>query len=381
MTVPAKNLKALAKQGRSALMTGARGGKYYLTAAGEKVYADKLPDEGADEAAPARREVSGAAAANAQRAAPARQAKDSVPMSRVKTQPVPKVKRDGKLVPGAAPGSQLPPELKARLKELGAKKLPGAHIGEVKVSLNINNPKAHDGALMKWKDDKGKTQSVYSADHDKASAERKFARVMKNRPKIEAALDDLRSKAADSPAHAATLLIATTALRPGGAESAKSGHYGATTMQTQHVKFRDGEAHIEFIGKQGKLNKAVVDDPALVAALRKYTKGKAPTDKVFDASIESIRAAAPPGVLLKDMRTSAATTHAENELRGYKFEPTGSRKDDAKLLVGILKAVSTSVAQRLNNTANMARKSYIAPQVIRAWAKQFPSIDPKWLEP
>lgn len=375
MPVAPSKLKALAKQARGPLMTGARGGKYYLTASGEKVYADELPPDA--EPAASRTPVTGPEVVKAQRAAPPARAKGKVSMGRVKTDPVPQVK--GK--PAAGAGAQLPKALLARLKELGVGKLPAAHIAEVHVSHNINTPAAHDGALLKWTDDKGREQRVYSKEFDRKNAEKKWARVMANRPKVAKALDAMRAKAETSPAHAAALLMALTSLRPGSSQSvAHEGHYGATTLEARHIKFRGDEAHLEFVGKQGKVNKAVVDDPALVGALRAAVKGKEPSQRVFDTNIKAIREAVPPGVKLKDLRTIGATNHAERELRNHGFEPTGDTKKDARAVIGVLKAVSTSVAARLNNTPGMARKSYIAPQVIRAWAAKYPDIKPEWVE-
>lgn len=304
------------------------------------------------------------------------------------TTPVPK-KEGGK--PGGGAGAQLPPELQTRLKDLGINKLPAAHISDVHVSDAIHDDTtAHQGALLRWKDDKGKEQRAYSSEFDRKNAEKKWERVLTNRPKVDAQMDELRSKAGDSPAHAAALLIALTGLRPGSSTSVKdTGHFGATTMQAQHVTFDDDGAHIQYVGKAGKVNKAHVTDPSLVGALKKATEGKDPTAPVFKGvSSAKVAEALPKGVKTKDLRTLVATTDAERHLASVEPPPlkkTGDPKKDAaaekaqaRAVVSILKAVSTQVSKQLNNTPAMARRSYIAPQVIRAWGEKH-GLKPEWL--
>ncbi len=297
-----------------------------------------------------------------------------------KTTPVAKVKGpDGKIKPGAGAGAQLAPEVRAKLKELGATKLPAAHIAEVHLSSALTgHGDPNKGALMKWKDDKGRIQSVYSKEHERVQAEAKFARVEKAGPKIDAALDKTRAQALTSPAHAAVAVMAETGLRPGSDGSvAAHAHYGVTTMEARHVTISEGKAHIEYVGKEGVTNRATIDHPATVAAIQAHLAGKAPTDRLFPASKESVRAAAPEGVKLKDLRTVIGTRTATVELGKIVPKMTGDKKANAREIAGILKAVSTTVSGRLNNSPAMARKAYINPRVIKEWGAQH-GVPPEW---
>jgi DNA topoisomerase-1 len=381
-----KAAKAMMDGPASGLLTGERGGTYYITKGNQKVYATELPGQkGAGETAP----KAEAAKAGKAKGAVARegtvgarggtQGGGAAPAGRtafaaVPTNPKPKVAtEDGRLRPGGGAGDQLPPEMKARLQELGVGKLPAAHIAEVFVSPHLNDPeKAHQGALLRWKDDKGRLQAAYTSKFDEVQAVKKWERVTKNRPKVEKAVKELEEKAQTSPAHAAALLMQQTSLRPGSNHSVKAeGHFGATTIQARHITFEGDKAHIAFIGKQGKLNKATVDNPALVSALRAHVEGKAPHDRVFQTTSEAVRDAAPKGVKLKDFRTIGATAHAESILKEIgKPVLTGNTRQDARAIASILKGVSEKVSARLNNTPAMARRSYIAPQVVAAWAKK-----------
>lgn len=367
MAIGARKLKSFT------LQQGKKGGSYYVTETGKKVYTKEAPKGGDAGGAPRAPKAEAKPRAPAGKAAAA--PKGKVEFHKLETKPVAKVQGDdGKMRPGGGAGAQLHPDVVARLKSLGVNKLPAAHIAEVHASPHLHDDaKAHKGALLKWKDDKGKTQSAYSEQHDIAQAKKKWARVEANRPKVEAAITDLKAKAKDSPAHAAALLMEQTALRPGSEKSVKGeGHYGATTLEGRHLKFEGGKAHVEFVGKQGKLNKATIEDPALVSALKKHAEGKGPNDRIFKgATTEQIRAAVPPGVKLKDLRTIGATKHAEAEFEKHgKPMLTGDKKADARAIASILKGVSESVSSKLNNTPAMARRSYIHPNVVTAWAEK-----------
>jgi len=282
---------------------------------------------------------------------------------------------------GGGAGSQLHPEVVQRLKDLGVSKLPAAHIKNVEVMANLDSDRVHQGALIKWRDDKGREQRGYSAEFDKQNAAKKWERVLAGRPKVEAQLGRLRSKVEESPAHAAAMLIALTGLRPGGAASLSStGHYGATTMEARHLSFSPGKASISYVGKAGKENKATVTDPKLVRALKSLTEGKQPNERVFPGvTSDSVAAVLPKGVKTKDLRTIVATSTAERLLDEKPPTLTGDKKADARHIISILKSVSTDVSKQLNNTPAMARRSYIAPQVIQAWGKKH-GIRKEWLE-
>lgn len=288
-----------------------------------------------------------------------------------------------KRVAGASPGSQLPPATLERLKKLGITKLPAAHIHDVHVSDDLHGADdiVHGHALVKWKDDAGHPQSSYTPEFDKRNAAEKWKRVTENRPALEAAIKGLGEKAITSPPHAAALLIAQTGLRPGSSAGLKStGHYGATTMEARHVTFSDGAAHVEYVGKEGVTNRATVTDPVLVAALKKNVEGKKPTDRVFPGvDSDKVSATLPDGVKTKDMRTTIATAQAERQLNAIDPGLTGDKKEDLKKVLGALKDVSTNVSKTLNNTPAMARKSYIAPQIIQSWGAKH-GVPKEWLE-
>ena len=100
---------------------------------------------------------------------------------------------------------------------------------------------------------------------------------------------------------------------------------------------------------------------------------------MFTVGREAVADALPSGIKLKDFRTLAATTHAEALLARNPPQLTGDDRKDARQVIGILKAASNAVAEKLNNTPAVARRSYIAPQVVQAWGREH-GIKEEWLK-
>ena len=299
---------------------------------------------------------------------------------KVETAPRPRVKDpSGKERSTGAPGSQLPLQVLNRLKSLGVSKLPPSHIKEVEIHERLHNDKeAHGGAIIKWKDDKGHSQVGVSAENVRLSHEKVFARTEKLRPQMPQLKAALEKQAPTSPPHAAAALIADTGLRRGSDDNLP-GHYGALTMEVRHVKFSEGRAHIEYVGKEGMVNKAVVENPIIVKALQDHVAGKSPNDRIWPANVheKTVQATLLPGMKIKDLRTIAASDKAESLLAGHTPPLTGNPKIDVKTVGAINKEVATLVSQKLNNSPPQAFKSYIAPQIFKAWGEKH-GIKPEW---
>ena len=289
---------------------------------------------------------------------------------KVETNPRPKTKDvTGKEHSTGAPGAQLPLKVLDRLKTLGVSKLPPSHIKEIEIHDRLHNDKeVHGGALIKWKDDKGRTQMGLSAENVRLSHEKVFARTEKLRPQMPKLKAELEKQAPTSPPHAAAALIADTGLRRGSDDNLP-GHYGALTMEVRHVKFAEGKAHIEFVGKEGMVNKAVVENPVLVKALQTQAAGKKPNERLWPKNVheKTVQATLLPGMKIKDLRTIAASDKAEKLLAANSPNLTGNAKVDAKAIGQINKTVATLVSQKLNNSPAQAFKSYIAPQIFQTW--------------
>ena len=136
-------------------------------------------------------------------------------------------------------------------------------------------------------------------------------------PEIEAEVDrDLRR--GSEPA-LITALIMDTGIRPGAKEGErtpveKDGDeepeetFGAVNLLGEHVTFVDDIARLEFVGKKGTVNRAVVRNPVVVRELRRLKKQTRPSEELF------------PSVRYADL----ARYFREGALRD--FNPTDFRK-------------------------------------------------------
>ncbi|MFC1708179.1 hypothetical protein ACFL59_15395, partial [Planctomycetota bacterium] len=164
-------------------------------------------------------------------------------------------------------------------------------------------------------------------------------------------------------------IIAETGLRPGNARSAQHGKYGVSTFLKEHVSIAGGAVSFAFTGKHGQPNVAEIRDPDFASAFRKHLDGRG-DGPAFDVDSADARTILPKGLKLKDMRTLVATRTAREQVASWPGPPpplTGNEKTDNRTIARALKAMSTVVAERLNNTPPVARASYIHPEVFKAW--------------
>lgn len=307
------------------------------------------------------------------------------------TEEKPKKKPDAEKKPKrAAPGSQLHPDTLAKLKELGADKLPPADVpvADIKVNLDAGD----SGALMTWKQrsrsGRVSQQSAYTAAFHAKNAEQKWDRVQRVEPHLEAITQGLAQRMQDATlpprqreAAAITSCIRETGLRPtDSAESVKHGHFGISSLQGRHVKIKGNEVHLDFIGKEGVRNQTVIRDPANVAFIKEAMKTTGPQDFLFKEAnsgdaIKTLKeistsVGGPEDILVKDLRTVNATRWGEEAAANYKGPPpplTGNAKKDAKQIAKAILTMSGEVSKRLNNNPGMARDNYIHPRVFQKW--------------
>lgn len=261
---------------------------------------------------------------------------------------------------GMSPG----PEFEARKKELGVPP------GWTDVRIN-KNPKAD--LLAVGKDSKGRTQYLYSAEHDEKSAAEKFARLKefnKELPKIrERIQSDLKNPdlpPADREAAAVLTLIDKTGFRVGSDDEtgADVKAYGASTLLARQVKIKGDRVEFTFIGKKGVPIAKIVKDKELAEILAPRV---AAGGRLFDTSDDKVRDylhSRDGAFKVKDFRTWNGTSKALETIKGMPVPKTQKEFDASR------RAVGDKVALHLGNTRTVALASYIDPAVWSKWKSQ-----------
>lgn len=296
----------------------------------------------------------------------------------------------------AAPGSQLPEPQKNKLRDLGMTgTFPPADVplSSIKFAdLSKGADELKFVPLMSWNQNTGSgrvsRQYRYTqAFHDRNAAE-KFDRVMEVEPTLPAAKKKLAETMAsgsprDKEGAAIASIIMETGLRPTDSdESVKHGHYGVGSILAKHVSIDGDVVKLDFIGKEGVRNKAVISDVNSVKYLKDAITGKDADEPVFpsatsqDALDQLKEATGLKDAKLKDLRTIRATQEARKVVDEFEGPPpplSGDEKKDAKAVAKAILAMSGKVAIILNNTALMARDNYVHPEVWKTWQKKLTS--------
>lgn len=210
----------------------------------------------------------------------------------------------------------------------------------------VSNPKVYWVAY----DANGQRHHCYTSDWKQQREHTKIMRVLSEmaKPTFQTKLQRLISNHANDPhlgAFAlATMILQRCPLRP-GSNSAKN--FGLTTLTSAHLHKNE----LNFVGKSGQQNVCKVNS-TISRLMRAPNKNKT----LLGISDHELRTYLYDnlGVTTKDFRTMRANQTFFEMTRNL---PTNlSMRDRAALL----KSVSEAVSKQLNNTATIARQSYIS---------------------
>lgn len=227
-------------------------------------------------------------------------------------------------------------------------------------------------------DDRGRTQYRYHDAFREAAEAAKFARL----GDIARALPRLRRRLADEVAAAESgragdlalviALIDTTLVRVGTPRYVDENEsFGASTLLRRHVVDDADGLRLRFVSKGGAERCLAVDEPPLAEALRRCrSRGRRLDDPLFvgpeggtitgSAVAEALSDWSGVPMSAKDLRTWGATATMIGELLDPDLA-TASSSDDPVI------AAYDGVAHRLGNTREIARSSYVAPEVVEAY--------------
>jgi len=251
-----------------------------------------------------------------------------------------------------------------------------------KDDVEVNDGSKKGNWILKWVDPKtGKTVTAYSKEFLKKNAQDKWKRIQSvSKEDVEGIRDKskgLMSSDDSGVAQSAAIIniIANSGLRPGSKSGFKeTENRGVSTLAVENVKVDGDSVSFEFVGKSYKTNTATIESPELAEYLTRQMKGKSGSDVLFDIDISNVRdvfkkdVSQSEDMKLKDMRTYVATDMARKILfEDDSLPPPLPEKGAKKAIQDKLKKVFKMVSDQLNNTPNMAKTSYIHPNIINSW--------------
>lgn len=237
---------------------------------------------------------------------------------------------------------------------------------EVKIFLNVNDKK-NDTCYAIGKDEKGRTQHLYTSYHSIVSNRQKYCKVLevgKNYEKIFSKINkDLKSKRITKNKLIAILLklMIECQFRPGHEKYKKEyGSIGLTTLQKKHIHNNNNTLIISFIGKKGVLNECPVKDLDTINELKKLIRTKKNEDDVFkfkDIKIKptDINNYLPGKITAKNIRTWDANLEFINFSKKLE-EPLDEKITKRKKQ---LKKIVEQVANKLHHSETICKKSYL----------------------
>jgi DNA topoisomerase-1 len=176
-----------------------------------------------------------------------------------------------------------------------------------------------------------------------------------------------------SVAAAVVALLERGHLRIGNDEYARANHtYGATTLETRHVRVRGGHLELSYRGKSGKQQMIEVDDSELGRAIARvrslpgrrlfqYLDGDARHALTSNDVNRYLHETIGDGFSAKDFRTWAATISCALGLAS--LEPPASERAAKRAIAEVIRGV----ADELGHTPAVCRSAYVHPRVLDAF--------------
>lgn len=222
------------------------------------------------------------------------------------------------------------------------------------------------------RDERGRKQSIYHSDWSEHRSDAKFSRlhqisraIGRARKAVERHLR--RSGLSKNKILASIVRLLDLSLIRVGTEryATENGSYGLTTLRNRHVEISGTRITFKFRGKSGKDHEVKLVDRSLALLLKKLKSikgarlfqylddaGKPQAVKAEDVN-SYLREIGGADITAKDFRTWRATRLAGEIV--CKKKPTTKKE---------VNEVVAEVAEYLGNTPAIARKSYIAPEIL-----------------
>ncbi|EFQ84785.1 hypothetical protein HMPREF0063_10126 [Aeromicrobium marinum DSM 15272] len=151
----------------------------------------------------------------------------------------------------------------------------------------------------------------------------------------------------------------------------ENGSHGLLTLERRHVRLRDGDLHVSYVGKSGQEQSVVIVDPGVLYGItRLRARRAAPDAKLLahktggrwcDLTTEQFSA------YLKDVVADDATAKDFRTWRANVFAAAAFAVTDATTPAARRRAVAgvmRQVADGLGNTPAVARSGYVDPRLV-----------------
>jgi DNA topoisomerase I len=233
-------------------------------------------------------------------------------------------------------------------------------------------------------DSNGRVQYLYSESFRKKRERKKFAKIERfgeYLPNLRQTTNEhikLEGFPREKVLAVMMRLINSLYMRMGSVESVKKYRtYGITTLANKHLEINGGgELVFEFVGKHKIKQRKILVDKELAEILKEIKK-IGPKGKLFEYLDENgkpqpvkpahinryIKDLTAEEFSAKDFRTWGGTLQAALEL-----SEIGRCEDKDEIKQNIVETIKR-VAEKLGNTPDVCRTSYIHPAVIRAYEK------------
>jgi DNA topoisomerase-1 len=249
-------------------------------------------------------------------------------------------------------------------------------------------------------DTKGRRQYIYNDKYTKKRNDRKYNFILGLAKKINqiekdnnAAINTLYNKEYSSwklPNDYYPIIVymlRTYHFRIGNEKyTRENDSYGITTLKKEHIKFGKGDGEpkitIEFIGKKGVMNNVEDDNTKIASILRILCDHADSEGFLFNYNHNGVKQLLTPGhvhsylneryhedISPKMFRTWYANIHLLNHLQNMLKEEKLKYRMTKSEIKDIVSQCSEHVSSKLNNTANVSKKSYIDNKLLDVIAR------------
>jgi DNA topoisomerase-1 len=243
-------------------------------------------------------------------------------------------------------------------------------------------------------DDKNRKQYIYHPEFVKTNEKNKYNNIIKlgdNVPKIMRKMKSIINKNVNKKINVnefnkdtkdvfvaiIIFLLSNCNFRIGNIKYVKLyDSYGATTLKKKHIKIKNNFTYIEFIGKKGVLNTAIISDKKITSIIKELIRTRESNDFIFSFKnnqnpisndiISDFLKSYNDEITPKMFRTWYANNYLLEKLMidVKKLNPDLIKLCEIGKNPKYIKNCCEYVAERLHNSANISKKSYLDTEIM-----------------